>query len=446
VSAEARTEPHVVIVGGGFGGLHAAKSLRRSPVRVTLVDRRNYHLFQPLLYEVATAGLSSADIASPIRQILRKQANATVLLGDVVDIELEHRRVVLVDGLLHYDYLVLAAGAELTWFGHDEWARHAAGLKCLDDALAIRRRILSAFEAAEREPDDGRRRRLLTFVIVGGGPTGVELAGAISEIATRTMARDFRNFDPKEARIVLLEAADILPGMPASLVAEAKRQLERRGVEVRTRSPVTGVDEYGVEFNGSRIDTPTVLWAAGVKPSSLVQRLGVETVKGRIVVHEDLSVPGRPEVFVVGDLLGLEQGGRLLPGVAPVAIQSGKHVAANITRRVEGAATKPFHYHDKGTIASVGRASAVARLPHVKLRGTIAWLLGWVVHIFWLIGFQNRMSVFIGWIWSYLSWRRTARVILPPAVARGGLPSAESATRQLEAPQGEALRPHAAGS
>jgi NADH:ubiquinone reductase (H+-translocating) len=443
VSADPSTEPHVVIIGGGFGGLHAAKALRRAPVRVTLVDRRNYHLFQPLLYEVATAGLSAADIAMPIRQILRKQPNTTVLLGDVVDLELERRRVVLADGVLHYDMLVLAVGTELAWFGHDEWARHAAGLKCLDDAIAIRRRILCAFEAAERELDPDRRRLLLTFVIVGGGPTGVELAGAISEIATRTMVRDFRNFDPTDARIVLLEAADLLPGMPPKLVAEARRQLERRGVEVRTRCPVTGVDEHGVQFGDGHIDSPTVLWAAGVRPSPLVARMGVQTKKGRIVVHEDLSVPGHPEVFVVGDLLGLEQDGRLLPGVAPVAIQSGKHVAANIERTVAGEPRAPFRYHDKGTIATIGRASAVARLRRVSLHGLVAWLLGWVVHIFWIIGFQNRTSVMLGWIWSYVSWRRTARVILPARVAREALPaiSQPEQPRALDMPQ-----PYAAGS
>jgi NADH:ubiquinone reductase (H+-translocating) len=439
-------KPHVVIVGGGFGGLHAAKALRKTPVRVTLVDRRNYHLFQPLLYEVATAGLSGADIAMPIRQILRKQANATVLLGEVVDIDTKRRRVVLADGVLHYDILVLAAGADLSYFGHDEWARHAAGLKCLDDAITIRRRILSAFEAAEREPDPDRRKELLTFVIVGGGPTGVELAGAIAEIATRTMTRDFRNFDPSEARIVLLEAADILAGMPPSLVAEARRQLERRGIEVRTGTPVTDVDEYGVQFNGSRIDTPTVLWAAGVSPSPLVRKLGVETKKGRVVTKDDLSVPGHPEIFVVGDLLGLDQDGQPLPGVAPVAQQSGKHAAANIARRVAGEPTRPFRYHDKGTIATVGRASAVARLRRVNLHGTSAWLLAWVVHIFWLIGFQNRISVFFGWIWSYLSWKRTARVILPAGRARAALPSARPASKDVQASHPEPLRPQAAGS
>ena len=448
---EGQVRPHVVIVGGGFGGLNAAKALRRAPVRVTLVDRRNYHLFQPLLYEVATAGLSGADIAVPIRQIFRKHENTTVLLGEVVDVDIERRRVVLADGVLRYDYLVLAAGAEVAFFGHDEWARHAAGLKCLDDAVNIRSRILSAFEAAEREPDERRRATLLTFVIVGGGPTGVELAGAIAEIATRTMALDFRNFDPAEARIVLLEAAEVLPGMPPSLQAEARRQLERRGVEVLTGCPVTNVDARGVTFNGTRIETPTVLWAAGVRPTSLVEGLDVDTIKGRIAVHEDLSIPGHPEVFVVGDLLGLEQDGTLLPGVAPVAIQSGKVAAANIVHRIEGEATEGFRYHDKGTIASVGRASAVARLPRVNLHGPVAWLLAWVVHIFWLIGFQNRVSVFLGWAWSYLSWRRTARLILPEAYAHAALPSEGMTTHGEELdhaahrePSGP--RPYAAGS
>lgn len=417
--------PHVVIVGGGFGGLNAAKACRRAPVRVTVVDRRNYHLFQPLLYEVATAGLSGPDIAVPIRQILRKQENATVLLGDVVDIELDERRVVLADGVLRYDYLILAAGAEVAYFGHEEWARHAAGLKCLDDAIEIRARILSAFEAAEREPDEQRRRVLLTFVVVGGGPTGVELAGALAEIATHTMARNFRNFDPADARIVLLEAAQLLPGMPPRLVAEAQRQLERRGIEVHTKTPVTEVDEQGVRFGESRIEAHTVLWAAGVQPSPLVEQLGVPTTKGRIVAERDLSVPGHPEVFVIGDLLYLEQDGEVLPWVAPLAIQSGEQAAANVARRVAGQPTQPFRYRDKGTIATIGRASAVARLRRINLHGPVAWLLAWVVHIFWLIGFQNRVSVLLGWAWSYFSWRRTARVILPETFARAALPPAD---------------------
>lgn len=403
-------------------------------MRATLIDRRNHHLFQPLLYEVATAGLAGPDIAAPIRQILRKQENVTVLLGEVVDIEPENRRVVLRDGALRYDALVLATGADINWFGHEEWSDHAHGLKDLEDALEVRRRILLAFEAAERETDAERRRRWLTFVIVGGGPTGVELAGAIAEIATHTMARDFRNFDPSEARIILIEAVELLAGMPPELVAEAKRQLERRGVEVRTHAPVTNIDEEGVELDEQRIASRTVLWAAGVKPSSLGERLGVETVKGRIPVEDDLSVPGHPEIFAVGDLIAKEQDGEPLPGVAPVAIQSGECAAKNAVARLEGRPTGSFRYRDKGTIATIGRASAVARLPHFNLRGLVAWLLAWVVHIFWLIGFPNRVAVFLGWIWAYVSWRRTARVILPERIEPFALPPAGRRTEHVEEP------------
>src|SRR5512143_2723069 len=354
--------PHVVIVGGGFGGLAAARGLARAPVDVTLVDRTNHHLFQPLLYQVATAGLSPAEIASPIRRILRRQRNVRVLLGDAVAIDTAARIVRLADGEVGWDYLVVAAGAGHSYFGRDEWEAHAPGLKTLDDALEIRRRALVAFEKAEREDDPGARRRWLTFVVVGGGPTGVEMAGAFAEVARHTLARDFRRIDPRAARVLLVEAGPrILPAYPEELSGKAQRQLEALGVQVWTGAAVTGVDESGVQIGGDRIAARTVVWAAGVQASPLARSLGVPLDRaGRVRVLPDLTVPGQPSVFVIGDLASLEQDGHPVPGVAPAAIQMGAHAAANLRRALRGEPLVPFRYRDKGSLATIGRKSGVA--------------------------------------------------------------------------------------
>lgn len=406
--------PHVVIVGGGFGGLEAARRLGRAPVRVTLVDRRNYHLFQPLLYQVATAGLSGPDIAAPIRRVLRKQENTTVLLAEVARIDASARRLVLTDGEpLAYDFLIVAAGAGNFYFGHDAWARHAPGLKSIDDALDIRRRVLLAYESAERETDEARRRACLTFVVVGAGPTGVELAGALCEISRHTLARDFRNFDPTLARVILLEGTGrVLAGMDEGLGEVARAQLQELGVEVRLAAMVECIDDEGVIVGGERIAARTVLWAAGVRASPLAESLGVPLDRGRVLVAPDLSVPGHPEVFVIGDMAALKQEGHWLPGVAQVAIQGGRHTAKNIVQTLRGEATAPFVYRDKGSLATVGRSAAVAEIGRVKLHGFIAWLVWWAVHIVALIGFRNRVMVMLEWMWAYLSWQRTARVII----------------------------------
>src|SRR6185369_2807028 len=357
--------PDVVIVGGGFGGINAARALRRAPVRVTLVDRRNHHLFQPLLYQVATAALAPNDIAYPIRSILRRQRNARVLLDEVRAVDPAAREVVLADGRLRYDFLVLAVGARDTYFGHPEWEQYAPGLKSLEDALEVRRRILLAFERAERERDAERRRALLTFVIVGGGPTGVELAGAIAEIAFEVLVSDFRAIDPRDARIVLVEAGErLLPTFAPRLSEFAARSLVQCGVEVRTGTTVTGVARDHVRLDDAVLAAETVIWAAGVQAVDVGAGLGVTLDRaGRVPVGPDLTVPGRPEIFVVGDLaLFTHQTGRPLPGMAPVAIQQGRHSARNIVRAVNGEPMLPFHYRDKGTLATIGRASAVAEI------------------------------------------------------------------------------------
>jgi NADH dehydrogenase len=408
--------PHVVIVGGGFGGLAAAKGLARAPVEVTLLDRTNHHLFQPLLYQVATAGLSPAEIACPIRRILRRQRNTRVLLGEAVAIDPAARRVRLADGEIGYDYLILAAGAGHSYFGKDEWAVHAPGLKTLEDALEIRRRALFAFEEAERETDPEARRRALTFVVVGGGPTGVEMAGAFAEVARNTLAGDFRRIDPRTARILLVEAGPrLLPAYPEELSEKAKRQLEALGVKVWTGAAVTGVDASGVDVGGYRIDTRTVVWAAGVLASPLARSLGAPLDRaGRVKVLPDLTVPGLPSVFVIGDLASLEQDGRPVPGVAPAAIQMGAHAARNVVRAVRGEPLLPFRYRDKGSLATIGRKSAVADFGWVRLSGPVAWLAWLGVHIFFLIGFRNRFVVLFTWAWAYLTYERSARLILGP--------------------------------
>ena len=408
--------PHVVIIGGGFAGLAAARALARSPVRVTLLDRRNHHVFQPLLYQVATAGLSAPDIAAPIRRILRGQGNATVMLGEVARIDAASRQVLLTDGELAYDALVLASGATHSYFGHAEWEPYAPGLKSLEDALEIRRRLLLAFECAEREGDEERRRAFLTFVVVGGGPTGVELAGTVAELARHTLRREFRRIDPGTAQVVLLEAAPrVLPPYAADLSAKAQGQLERLGVEVRIGARVTGVDGEGVTLEGAgRIQTRTVLWAAGVAASTLGASLGAPVDRaGRVVVQPDLSVPGHPQVFVAGDLAHFEQDGVPVPGVAPAAMQMGRHAARNVMRLLQGQPPQAFRYRDKGSLATIGRNSAVAQFgQRLKLWGLPAWLAWLVIHIFFLIGFRNRFVVMFDWALAYLTYQRHARLIL----------------------------------
>ncbi len=414
--------PHVVIVGGGFGGLYAARALAHRPVRVTLLDRRNHHLFQPLLYQVATAVLNASDIAVPLRSVLRRATNITVLLAEVEKVELANRRLVLDRGEMGYDALVLAAGASHSYFGHDEWEMLAPGLKTLEDALEIRRRVLLAYEAAEREQDGAERQALLTFVVVGGGPTGVELAGALGEISRQTIARDFRLIDPTKSRIVLLEGGSlILPTFPESLSRSAADALRRIGVEVRVRAIVTRVTPDAVWLGGEQIRTRTVLWAAGVAATPLARTLGVPLDRsGRVLVEPDLSIPVHPEAFVVGDMCAfLHQTGAPLPGVAPVAIQQGRAVADNVLRRLRDAPTRPFRYRDRGSMATIGRAAAVAVVGRLKLSGLVAWLAWLFVHIMFLIGFRNRFLVLFEWAWAYVTWHRGARLITGPWRGRG---------------------------
>jgi NADH dehydrogenase len=406
---------HVVIIGGGFGGLAAAKALRGSEVRVTLLDRRNHHLFQPLLYQVATATLSPGDIASPIRWILRHVRNERVLLGEASRIDATRRRIELADGgAIDYDYLMVATGATHAYFGHPEWAEHAQGLKTLEDALEIRRRILLAFERAEREEHAKRQRELLTFVVVGGGPTGVELAGTLAEIAQQTLRDEFRAIDTTRARIVLVEAGGtILPAFPAKLREAARAALVRLGVEVRENVAVTHVDAHGVLAGSERLDAGTVLWAAGVAASPLVATLGAPVDRaGRALVQADLSLPGHPEVFVIGDAAAfLHQGGVALPGVAQVAIQQAVHAARNILRLSAGRPTTHFTFHDKGSMAIVGRGAAIADLGRVHLSGFPAWLAWLFLHIFMLIGFRNRLVVLLQWAVAYVTYQRSIRLI-----------------------------------
>jgi NADH dehydrogenase len=406
--------PHIAIVGAGFGGLRAARALKRGDVRITVIDRRNYHLFQPLLYEVATAGLSPNDIAYPIRAVLRRQKNTRVFLAEVVAIDTKRRKVILQDGEVEYDYLILATGAGHSYFGHPQWEAYAPGLKSIEDALEIRRRILLAFERAERETDEERRRALLTFVIIGGGPTGVELAGAIAEIAYTVMVQDFRSIRPQDARIILVEAGtQILPFMPESLSLKAEAALKQLGVEIVKNSPVTSVSQGMVMAGTQTIRAGTVLWAAGVEPSPLARSLGVPLDDvGRVRVNPDLSIPGYPEVFVIGDLAAfVYETGKLLPGLAAVAVQEGRHAARNILRMCEGLPSEPFHYVDLGTMATIGRAAAVVNFNWVMLSGFVAWVIWIFVHILLLIGFRNRFVVLFDWAWSYLSFQRSARLI-----------------------------------
>jgi NADH:ubiquinone reductase (H+-translocating) len=408
------TRPRVVIVGGGFAGLQAAHVFRRAPVDVTLLDRRNHHVFQPLLYQVATAGLSAPEIAAPLRRILSRQANTAVLMAEVVSVDVARRVVVLADGETPYDYLILATGATHSYFGHDSWARHAPGLKGIEDALEIRRRLFVAFERAEREADAAVRRSWLTFVVVGAGPTGVELAGTVAEIARHTLSNEFRRIDPSHARVILLEGTDrVLPPYPPDLSQRARRQLEDLGVEVRVAALVTDVDGHGVCIGPERIESRTVLWAAGVAASPVGRSLGAPVDRaGRVKVESDLSLPGHREVFVAGDLAAFEQNGRPVPGVAPAAMQMGRHAARNVLRSIGGQPPAPFRYVDKGSLATIGRRAAVADFGRFKLWGMPAWLAWLGIHIFFLIGFRNRLVVLMDWAWAYFSYQRTARLIL----------------------------------
>lgn len=414
-------DPRVVIIGGGFGGLYAARALAGAPVRVTVLDRRNHHVFQPLLYQVAMAALSPGDIASPIRWILRRQRNVEVLLANVKAIVPAERRLILADGEMDYDYLIVASGATHAYFGHDEWRRTAPGLKTLEDALDIRRRVLLAFERAERESDPDRRQALLTFVVIGGGPTGVEMAGALAEISRQSLARNFRRIDPGTARITLLEAGpSVLSTFPESLREFARKDLERLGVIVRTGAAVTQVAPGRIQIGDEVIVAETVIWAAGVAASPLGATLGVPLDRaGRVLINPDLTIPGYPNVFVIGDLASLPgEDGKPLPGVAQVAIQMGKHATRNIMRSIEKQPMRPFHYVDLGSMATIGRAAAVADFGWLRLHGYIGWL-GWLfVHILNLIGFRNRLVVLVQWAWSYFTYQRAIRLItgdVPPS-------------------------------
>lgn len=418
--------PQVVIVGGGFGGLYAAKRLSKASVQVTLVDRRNHHLFQPLLYQVATAGLSPGNIAGPLRGILSHQANARVLLGEMSDLDAKGNAILLADGSrISYDYLILAGGATDSYFGNDQWAKYAPGLKSLEEALEIRRRVLLAYEQAERSKDSGERAALLTFIVIGGGPTGVELAGALSEMAHLTLRGNFRSIDPAEAKIILIEAAGrILPPFPPELSTKAQESLERLGVTVMTQTKVIGVDDHQVTVqtkDGTKeFATRTVLWGAGVKASQLgkvVQaNTGVELDRaGRVMVEPDLSVAGYPNLFVIGDMAHFAHGvERQLPGVAPVAMQEGRFAADAIVQRMHGDEPGLFRYFDKGSLATIGRAEAVAQIGKLKLSGLIAWLTWLFVHLLYLAEFDNRVLVFLQWMWNYFTYWRGVRLILNP--------------------------------
>jgi NADH:ubiquinone reductase (H+-translocating) len=410
-----RNLPRVVIIGGGFGGLEAAKALGKVDVRVTLLDRNNHHLFQPLLYQVATAALSPADIAEPLRHILRKQENAEVILGEAERIDVHRKKVVLTDGELDYDFLIVAAGARHSYFGHEEWEQFAPGLKSLDDALEIRRRMLLAFEIAERTEDDEERRAAMTFVVVGAGPTGVEMAGAIAEIARVTLVKDFRHIDPAQARVVLLDFAPrVLQMLDPELSESARRQLFDIGVEVRPLTLVEKVCAEGVQIKGGeKIAARTIVWAAGNAASPLGESLGVPLDKqGRVIVREDLSIPGHREVFVIGDQAHFAPGGGTpLPGLSPVAMQQGRHAARNIRALLAGGWSDKFEYFDKGTMATIGRNRAVADAGFMRFSGLLAWLAWLFVHIIFLVGFRNKLLVLINWTIAYVTYGRGARLI-----------------------------------
>jgi NADH dehydrogenase len=406
----------VVIVGGGFAGVRAAKYLGcKSECEVTLVDRRNYHLFQPLLYQVATAGLSPAEIASPIRTIFSGYPNVRVLLDNVNSVDLQQRILKTESGSLNYDFLVLACGAKHSYFNHPEWESFSPGLKTLEQATEIRRRILLAYEQAEKETDPAKQQALLTFIVVGGGPTGVEMAGAIAEISRFTLERDFRNIHPERAQILLVEAGPrVLASFSEKLSAQAERDLEHLGVQVRTRTRVTEVHEWGVKLGDQTVHAKTVIWAAGVQPSSLAKTLGSPLDQvGRVKIEQDLSLPGHPEVFVLGDMAHFPTAdGHGLPGLAPVAMQEGTHAAQNILATIRGRPRTPFRYKDKGTMATIGRRKAVAQVGRLEVSGLLAWFMWLFIHIYYLIGFKNRLFVFLEWMWAYMTFKRGARLIL----------------------------------
>jgi NADH dehydrogenase len=412
-------------------------------VRVTLVDRTNHHLFQPLLYQVATAGLSPAEIAAPIRGVLSRQANCTVLLDEVLHVHLDARVVRLREaGELEYDYLILALGATNNYFGHDEWSQFAPGLKSLDDALEIRRRILLAFEAAEREKDPAKRQRLLTFVSIGGGPTGVEMAGSISELSRFALAKDFRSIEPGSTRVVLVEAGPrILSAFPEELSAKAVSQLHELGVDVRTGGRVTQIDEDGVHIDGTLLPSATIVWAAGVRGTPLAKQLGVELDRaGRVKVQPDCSLPGHAEAFAIGDMAALtDVNGVNVPGLSPAAMQEARHVARMIVRSMRGESREPFAYRDKGSMATIGRSRAIAQTKRTKLSGLLAWLAWLVVHLWYLIGFRNRFVVVFSWAWSYFTYGRGARLITGSSLAAGAPFELED---DASHPRSEAIREH----
>jgi NADH:ubiquinone reductase (H+-translocating) len=409
-----KATPQVVIIGAGFGGLNAALSLARHPVRITLIDRRNHHNFQPLLYQVATAGLSPGEIATPIRWIVRKHHNIEVLLGEVNEFDLQRHIVEFADREISYDYLIVAAGASHAYFGHEDWEPFAPGLKTIEDALEIRRRVLLAFELAERHAASTGEKVQLNFVIVGGGPTGVELAGTLSEIARRALAEEFNSIDTKSARIILLEGGPrILPAYSEDLSRSAEEQLRGLGVEVHTSTMVTDVKSAAVHMGTTGLPAAVILWAAGVAASPLGKKLGAPVDRaGRVLVNADLSVPDHPEVFVIGDLAALkDKNGQLVPGVAPAAIQQGKATARNIANDLQGKPRRDFHYVNKGSLATIGRAAAIAEFGKIHISGFIAWLSWLFVHVFFLIGFRNRILVMIQWAWSYFTYERGAQLI-----------------------------------
>jgi NADH:ubiquinone reductase (H+-translocating) len=409
-----KTTSRVLVVGAGFGGLNVARSLAGAPVEVTIVDRKNHHTFQPLLYQVATGGLSPGEIAAPVRGVFRGDANVVTLLEEVEGFDLDRRVVKTAEQELPYDYLVVAAGAMHAYFGHDDWEPYAPGLKTIEDALEIRRRVLLTFELAERQALSGATDEPLNLVVVGGGPTGVELAGTLAEIARHVLAHEFRSIDPARARIILLEGGPrVLPAYPDDLSRSAEEQLHQLGVEVRTNALVNLVEPGVVHYGGTEIVAPVILWAAGVAASPLGKQLGVPCDRaGRVLVQPDLSIPGHPEVFVIGDLASLKnEHGQQLPGLAPVAIQEGKYVAKTIRGDLAGKSRAPFHYWDKGSLATIGRNAAVAQFGKIHISGFVAWLSWLFIHIFFLIGFRNRLLVFIQWFWSYVTYERAARLI-----------------------------------
>ncbi len=417
-NASGPEKKRVVVIGGGFAGLWTVRALRKAPVSITLIDRNNHHLFQPLLYQVATAGLAAPSIAAPLRHILRDQRNVTVLMGEVTTIDKEARQVSMGERRIPYDYLLVASGATHAYFGRDEWARHAPGLKNLDDAFAIRAHILSAFEEAEAAASDAACAACLSFVVIGGGPTGVEMAGTLAEIARHTLARDFRNIDPRQARVMLIEAGPrVLSTFAEDLSAKARKQLEKLGVEVHTGAAVSEIGQDFLRFGEQRVAARTILWAAGVAASPLGKQLagnaGAELDRaGRVRVQPDLSLAAHPEIFVAGDLASVISNGKPVPGVAPAAKQMGAQVARNILARIAGVATRPFKYTDFGALATIGRHSAVAQLPKLRFSGVLAWWFWLVLHIYFLIGFRSRLIVLINWAWAYFTYARGARIIV----------------------------------